>query len=235
MKTRLLKTRKVVVAALIACACGVSPASAESIIFSNLGPGDSFNTSVAWIFGWSQENDEDVPQSVFWRAMQFEAQTTATLQTITAPIQWDQASPSRGSGTMQLVLYQDRNGLPGTALETITRTGNGGTGSPHPSLVSFESIVHPQLVAGLTYFLAAQTTGFAEGEWWGTADGNVAAPHQFGFNFDIGPWQPGVVNPGAAFRLTGDQGPAPVPEPGTGLLLLGGLGALLRARRRPPA
>ena len=213
----------------LAMVATASTASAESIIFSNLN--DDQALSGGYFFGWEQENDEDVPQSVSWRAIEFQAQRTANLNSITMPLMWHQAAPSRGSGELQIVLYSSEDGLPGTSIESFTRTG-----TSLPELTRFDSILHPQLQAGKSYFLAAQSLGYLEGEWFIAASGpHLSTAIREGFNFQLGPWHPIATTETSAFRLAGDQ--IATPEPATLLLLVGGLAGLWRRReqlRRSP-
>ncbi|MFL5638297.1 MAG: PEP-CTERM sorting domain-containing protein [Gemmatimonadaceae bacterium] len=211
-----------VAACVFGMAMGAKSASADSIIFSNLNEANP--SPGGYFFGWFQENDEDIPQSESWRALQFEAQVTANLDSITMPVTWHQAAPARGTGSLQIVLYSSDNGLPGTEIESFTRTGE--SSSP---LTQFDSVLHPQLRAGEMYFLAAQSTGYLEGEWFlATSGPHLQTAIRDGFDFHLQPWHQRDTVSTSAFRVTGD--PLATPEPATLLLVSGGLVALWRRR-----
>ena len=222
-----MKVRKLVGLCLLMLGAVPAHASADSIIFNSFGPGDSFSTTRAYFFGYFFPSD-DTPESVHWRAMPFVAQETATLQTVTLPIQRNEFAVPPGPGALQVVLYTDNNGLPGSVLESFTYAGSTGP----RSVLSFDSLARPQLIAGATYFLAAQAAGYAEGEWWGSFEelGQWWTPFQGGPLSNPGPWGPGASQFRTAFRLTGEAPPSPTPEPGSVLLLLTGVAIILGRR-----
>jgi hypothetical protein len=220
-----MRIQKVAVGCLIWLFTCTSPASADVILFDNLPSVISPFTS--YIFG---NNGPD--EGLSWRAMQFIAEDTATLRTVTAPLAWETFTTGDGGGTgaLRLVLYASAGGLPGEVLEEFIRPGS----SPTMSFQTFESIARPRLVAGVEYFLAAQSLGFVSGEW-GALEEELrwVSPSQGGPSYDaLSRWFPGTALRPAALRLTGDPEVLVTPEPASGLLLLGGLAAVLRARSK---
>ena len=222
-----MKVRMLVASFLWILGAAPPNASADPIIFNSFGPGDTFSSRNGYFFGYFFPGDE-TPESTHWRAMPFVAQQTATLQNVTLPIQRNEFVAPPGPGALQVVLYADNNGLPGTVLESFTYAGATGP----RSVLSFDSVTHPQLIADTTYFLAAQAIGYAEGEWWGSFEefGEWPTPFQGGSPFNPGPWTPGASNFRTAFRLTGEDAPSPTPEPGTVILLLTGAAAIVVRR-----
>jgi hypothetical protein len=90
--------------------------------------------------------------------------------------------------------------------------------------------LHPQLNAGEMYFLAAQSIGYLEGEWFiGRSGPHLQTAIREGFDFQLQPWHPMDTIETSMFRLSGD--PIATPEPGTVLLLTSGLVGLWRRRQ----
>jgi len=206
------------------------PAHADSIIYSNLGPGSSFKGS-AYGIGFVPGDDESDPlkdsNHFFW-GMPFSQPNIARLRTVEVPILFH--TLQFGPGELEISLYRSslKTGLPlpGRLLETLTREFDS-----EGRLIIFRSTLNPLIRPDTTYFLTGTVTGLASGRWFISPQ---LGDYPVALRFDNEAWF-GVPAPFiGAFRLSGDV--APIPEPATGLLLLGGGAAWCAAsiRRRLP-
>jgi len=218
-----MATSRPFVAVLVAT-LGVAPASADSIFFSNLGPGDSYNEAVATFFGFDTGEEGD-PDFRFARAMPFVSGRTGTLGALELPILFPF---SFSNGSLVINLFEASNGLPDGLLETFTRTQAYSDRRP----LAFRSEVKPRLQSGTTYFIEATTRGKADGIWYLSLLDQKLQPDVLRFN--DGPWQArGVRDFTAAFRVSGDAASA-VPEPASMVLVAAALAAAGARRRRRP-
>ena len=212
--------RKLVVVGLLLTVA--APTSAEQILFSNLGPGDSYHSGLAGVFGFvtSQEGD---PDRNFSQVMSFSPAVPATLSTIELPLEFPW---SYTDGPMELNLFEsDAAGLPGRLLESFVTSDR----LLPNQLTTFSSALQPMLFAGTTYFLEARTTSEADGLWYHVLADAVPA-YRGVYRYDDGPWENLVRISELAYRVTGEPAAAATPEPGS--LLLFATGAALVARRR---
>ena len=142
---------------LLLIGVAATPAPAGSVIFSNLGPGDSYSGQVVYAVGYAFGGvlGDYVPASGFTVGA-----TSMYLSTI-------QVAAGLQTGTNQLTidLDADSGGIPGATLESFTITGAMpplGTVSSD-NLVVATSVLHPLLTAGSLYWvvLNAPSTTFA--------------------------------------------------------------------------
>jgi hypothetical protein len=208
-------------AAFLLALAAARPAAADVIVFSNLGPGGSWNQENATFFGFDFDPETPGAESNFSRAFPFVPSATGTLRVLQLPV----AFPfSFDQGSLVVNVFASEGGMPGQLLERFERT------EPHrdPSLLTFESSAAPLLRQGETYFVEAATIGEGDGLWFlslGEPPGRQ--PDVFRFGLDE-PFRLGVRDfTSAAFRVSAD--PAPIPEPAT--LLLAGAGLLEAGRR----
>ncbi len=200
-----------------------STAHADTVtLFSNFGPGTTFEPT-NYFFGFTPENDEDVPPGRVTTAMPFVAGSDASLESVTVALRFEHLI---GPGTLEVSLYGSDGMAPGALLERFART------SPYiaDTALSFASAVHPTLRAGSTYWLSLGTTAEAEGAWFFSPD----APGSFLIADQLasGVWRNRTANHLGAFSVAGMADAVPVPEPGTIALLGIGLASVFRARRR---
>ena len=215
---------RTVLACLALLASGAS-ASADQILFSNLGPGGTYDPHRATFFGFGEEQTD--PQDNFSRAFPFVASATATLTTIEMPLEFPWfAHPWFDGGTLEVNLFESSGGLPVRVIDSFTSAG---PFTPE-ALTVFRSVVQPQLTAGLMYFLEARAIGEANGLWYSTPTNDGVRALDYWRQGD-GPWQVGGRLFEAAFSVSGDVNPAPTPEP-TSVVLLGSGLALAAWRRR---
>jgi hypothetical protein len=184
---------------------GLPGAARADLIFTNLGPGDSYNLVWGWAYGTTRSATDH-----FVSGDAFRAAATLVVDKVELPLWWvsDHAQ-------VDVQLAADAGGKPGAVLDTFTLTT--GTGTPRMALLSAGSVLHPRLTAGTEYWLVVSSP-YTNGGWeWGNSFG----PH---FSSDNG--QTGIAEdaPQGAFRISGHLAALTVPEPPA--LLLGGLGVL---------
>jgi hypothetical protein len=144
-------------------------------------------------------------------------------------------SLSAGANEMDLRLYTDAGGHPGTVLESIHVSGQmprfGDFGAGH--LVTFNSALHPLLQAGGAYWLVPLAPGGIVAGW-NFNDQGRRSPFAMSAQFEPTTWAVRQDTEGA-FEVSG--GPSPAPEPSAlalaGVGLVGVVGYAWRRRRKP--
>jgi hypothetical protein len=126
-----------------------------------------------------------------------------------------------GTNEIDLRLYTDNGGRPGTVLETIHASGPmppfRAYGSGH--LVEFNSSLHPSLQAGGTYWLLP----FASGDTYAGWNWSLGFSEQLAGSNEEEPTTWTLFrDPPGAFEVNGTPSPAPEPS----CLMLAGVGAL---------
>ena len=194
-----------------------SEARADTIVFSNFGPGMTFNqtqgvsVTASNLFG-------DIPAQAFTpsQTVTFSSAQLAMLLV---------AEPNH----FQVLLMTSSGGLPGNIIETITLTD--AVPMFPPQIVVANSALHPVLTAGTQYWLAAFAPEPSTFGIWNLSLNDFSTPQALGFTSPTGPWVETNILIKPAFQINGE----PVPEPSTMLLLgtgLASLGTAIRKRRQ---
>lgn len=201
----------------VGAALGASPVFSATI-YSNFGPGDSYNSGAAYgigpVFSFNSIVGESfVPGSNF----QFSGARLAL------------AAPGGGGTQTGVYLEDDNGGNPGSILDSLVEQSPllGGAGS----VIQFNCASCPDLTAGKTYWIVAAPAGDSFSSWFynNTNDNSgVAYNLNSGGSPTPGSWSFNPTTTRGAFEVDGTQ-LGSVPEPGS--LALSGMLALLALRR----
>ncbi len=202
---------------IICLVFGCTLCAQAAVIYSNLGPGLSYDNGALIAANGSLAV-----------ATPFLTPSGANYDLTALDIAIDQ---SGGPNTALVALMADSSGLPGGVIASWTMN--------FPSLFSNFSIVASQQITGITgialnenttYWLAALPTSNATDTWW---RGNNTGQHNVEANSNNGgaSWSSLLTqNANVAFAVYGNS--HPVPEPETFTMLLAGLGLLGFTTRR---
>jgi hypothetical protein len=205
--------------AALAVSLSLAGQAPADVIYSTLGPGDSYdNRSGAWT-----ESGPDATLAPTWRQ----------AESFRVPVDGDYVFQGArlalglisGPNEIDLRLYNDAGGRPGTVLETIHASGQ----MPHlfdfssGHLVDFESAEQHLLLAGQTYWLLPFASGATDAGWnWNDQLTGQTGPHAQSRELDPTDWDT-RTDIRAAFEVNA----ALVPEPSALTLSALGVAALL--------
>ena len=183
---------------------------ADTIVFSNLGPGGTYDPGAGWVVG-DVGHDYD-------QATRFTPSRTSRLISLELGISFDE-----GTNALDVWLMTDENGWPGTIIENVQVFNLPQFGSSATELTNAASVLRPLLRLGTPYWVAAsgvESHSFFAWNWNVTGDIGIVG------RIDGGPWMrdPGI-KPAGALRVNA------VPEP-TAVGLLGVTAVALILRRR---
>jgi hypothetical protein len=214
----MLKLRAFIVFALVLAGLQVRNASAVSV-YDNFGPGDTYDTGAGWpVVG---------PTNGFTLEAAMRFAPSGNYSFVAADLA---AGLVSGTNSITVTLASDNSGAPGAAIETFQLNNDMGTFGVANAPLEADSVTHPILDSGVTYWLVASATGDTYAIWNDSlsdtsgGSGNAGT----GWSFQSG-------NPTAAFSITG-AALTPVPEPGSialfGTGMLAAIGFHLARKRR---
>jgi hypothetical protein len=210
-------SHKKIAALTISCILlnGISVVRADSTIFDNIGPGNTYDPGAGWAVAGPAS-----PPGVFITAAEFAPNTNESLTQIELGLNWE-----TGLNAAQVSIWTENSGLPGTELAAWTVTNQPITNTNH-ILTSIDGITGVTLTGGITYFLELSAGADTLDQWGETSTGDIGRV----VYFDTGQWR--IADDGAvpAFAVFGKSSSVSLPVPATTLLLLTGLAGIAVTR-----
>jgi PEP-CTERM motif len=204
--------------ALAVLSAAIAPhAALADILYTNLGPGNSYDLTTAYAVTGSNLSNQVI-------ALPFSPTSSGTVSDILLALRFDFGANVPANVYLEL----DDIGAPGPIAAALTQ--NGTLPDVVGSLAEFDcSGVGCDVTFGSTYWVVAQQTGPNTEDAWFWVAGQPSGPEAFNsIGSATGPWTTSTFKI-AAFQVESANA---VPEPGSRLLLLGmGLLGVLARRR----
>jgi len=207
----------VVQALLMTAAFGFAKPLEAAVIYSNLGPNDSFVTSPGTYPVWFLNSG-----GFIHRAASFTVPGSQNVQFGSADLGFHLQSGTNAA-TVQLAANGAGN-LPGAVIETINFSLP--APSANPTIVTATSNTNPTLVAGSTYWIIASVQFPGTMATWGPNNTAALGGNATRTNFQNGQWF--SQGPGGVPSLRINM----VPEPGTCALMMASIAGVVGLSRR---
>jgi hypothetical protein len=209
----------VVPALLLTVAIGCAARVEAAVIYSNLGPNDSFSTSPGTYPVWNLTSGGFIE-----RAAAFTVPGSQNFQFGSADLGFHLQS---GTNSASVKLAANATGnIPGTIIESINISLP--PPSANPTIVTATSNTNPTLIAGNTYWIIASVNFPGTMATWGPNTTNTPGGNATRTNFQNGQWFAQPPFGQGAMRIRSLE----IPEPTACALLAIGLVAAARIRRR---
>jgi hypothetical protein len=184
--------------------------SGAQTLFSNFGPGQSYNAGSSWVIGIAVEGKSGV------LAAPFVPSETATLSDVMAALD--------SEGSVNFYVESDSGSGPGSILDTLTTTDTIGIS---PSILTYTCSSCTELTEGTTYYLVAVSPGGLY-SGWDDSDSDFGTFYFNGIGSATGPWtlETETSDTLPAFEVDG-MPLTPTPEPSSFALMLLGVGCVL--------
>lgn len=183
-----------------------------AVVYSNFGPGNSFNA----VGGNLVLGENEISIGNIDQAMSFSiGAVDVTFTSVELALRHN-----AGPNSLNIIVMADAGGLPGAPLMTIPVAGVPAA----PGIVEAVGLAAMTLNANTQYWIAADATGTTDITWHRNSIGQTGRAGRAGW--PVGPWNFNANQDTLAFRVNGRFVPAPAS------LAMLGLGALVGARRR---
>jgi hypothetical protein len=185
-------------------------------VYSSFGPGNTYQTNIGWTVGDQSQVAPDFGDFMD-PAAAFTPTANYNLTSVQAAI-----SLYSGTNSVELLLTNSINNLPGSTLETFTFTNQmGALGQDNTPLLA-DSVNNPELIAGDQYWLVAKALDPSTTAAWNFSNTDALMVDSYDSGntwFNLDAYYP---NQGA-FQINGDPVTSAVPEPSSVYLLMIGL------------